>query len=53
MIIKSNNTFELVRTITDQLLLVVKGSDSQPVLRVWHVSKLDDALFEWERSTSS
>ncbi len=53
MIIKSNNTFELVRTITDQLLLVVKGSNSHSILRVWHVSKLDDALFEWERITSS
>ena len=51
MIIKSNNTFELVRTITDQLLLVVKGSYNKPVLRSWHVSKLDDALFEWERIT--
>tara|TARA_Y100001951_G_C11206733_1_gene220472 strand:+ start:341 stop:499 length:159 start_codon:yes stop_codon:yes gene_type:complete len=51
MIIRSNNTFELVRTITDQLLLVVKGPYKQPVLRSWHVSKLDEALSEWEDLT--
>ena len=39
MIIKSNSTFSLVQTMTDQLLLVVNGTVSQPVLRSWHISK--------------
>jgi len=51
MIIKSNSTFSLVQTITDQLLLVVNGTVFQPVLRSWHISKRDDALFEWDRIT--
>jgi len=51
MIIKSNSTFSLVQTITDQLLLVVNGTVSQPVLRTWHISQRDDALFEWDRIT--
>jgi len=51
MIIKSNSTFSLVQTITDQLLLVVNGTVSQPVLRSWHVSQKEDALFEWDRIT--
>jgi len=52
MIIKSNSTFSLVQTITDQLLLVVNGTYSQPVLRSWHISKKEDALYEWNRITS-
>ena len=51
MIIKSNKTFSLVQTITDQLLLVINGTISQPVLRVWHISKKEEALYEWERIT--
>ena len=51
MIIKSNQTFSLVQTITDQLLLVINGTVSQPVLRVWHLSKKEEALNEWERIT--
>ena len=51
MIIKSNKTFSLVQTITDQLLLVINGTVSQPVLRVWHISKKEEALYEWERIT--
>ena len=49
MIIKSNKRFSLIQTITDQLLLVVNGTVSQPVLRVWHISKKQEALNEWER----
>ena len=52
MIIKSNSTFLLVQTITDQLLLVVNGIYSQPVLRTWHISQKQDALYEWNRITS-
>jgi len=52
MIIKSNSTFSLVQTMTDQLLLVVNGTVSQPVLRIWHISQKEDALFEWNRITS-
>ena len=52
MIIKSNGTFSLVQTITDSILLVVNGTVSQPVLRSWHISKKDDALYEWNRITS-
>ena len=43
MIIKSNQRFSLIQTITDQLLLVVNGTVSRNftpvVLRVWHISK--------------
>ena len=57
MIIKSNQTFSLIQTITDQLLLVVNGTVSQNfnpvVLRVWHLSKKDEALYEWERISSA
>jgi len=52
MIIKSNSTFSLVQTITDSILLVVNGTDSQPVLRSWHTSQKEDALYEWNRITS-
>ena len=52
MIIKSNSTLSLVQTITDQLLLVVNGTYSQPVLRTWHISQKEDALYEWNRITS-
>ena len=52
MIIKSNNTFSLVQTLTDQILLVVNGIYSQPVLRTWHVSQKQDALYEWNKITS-
>ena len=52
MIIKSNSTFSLVQTITDQILLVVNGIYSQPVLRTWHVSQKQDALYEWNKITS-
>ena len=51
MIIKSNSTFSLVQTIADQLLLVVNGTVSQPVLRIWHISQKQDALQEWDRIT--
>tara|TARA_B100000378_G_scaffold277444_1_gene277779 strand:+ start:1533 stop:1691 length:159 start_codon:yes stop_codon:yes gene_type:complete len=51
MIIKSNSTFSLVQTITDQLLLVVNGTISQPVLRSWHISQKDDAINEFNRVT--
>ena len=55
MIIKTNKTFSLVQTITDQLLLVINGTVSQQftpkVLRVWHISKKEEALYEWERIT--
>mgnify|MGYP003141964980 CR=1 FL=1 len=51
MIIKSNSTFSLVQTITDQLLLVVNGIYSQPVLRSWHISQKDDAIYEFNRIT--
>ena len=51
MIIKWNSTFSLVQTMTDQLLLLVNGTVSQPVLRIWHISKKEDALFEWDRIT--
>ena len=51
MIIKSNSTFSLVQTMTDQLLLVVNGTVSQPVLRSWHISKKDDAINKFNRIT--
>jgi hypothetical protein len=51
MIIKSNSTFSLVQTITDQLLLVVNGTVSQPVLRSWNTSQKDDAINEFNRVT--
>ena len=37
--------------MTDSILLVVNGTVSQPVLRSWHVSQKEDALFEWDRIT--
>ena len=53
MILKSNQRFSLIQTITDQLLLVVNGTVSRNftpvVLRVWHISKKQEALDEWER----
>ena len=53
MILKSNQRFSLIQTITDQLLLVVNGTVSRNftpvVLRVWHLSKKQEALKEWER----
>ena len=49
MIIRSSSTFTLAQTITDQILLIVNGTVSQPVLRVWHISKKQEALKEWER----
>ncbi len=52
MIIKSNSTFLLVQTLTDQILLVVNGIYSQSVLKTWHVSQKQDALYEWNRITS-
>jgi hypothetical protein len=53
MIIKSNSTFSLVQTITDQLLLVVNGtvSNSQPVIKTWHISQKNDAINEFNRVT--
>ena len=47
MILKSNQRFSLVQTITDQILLIVNGTVSQPVLRVWPISKKQEALYEW------
>ena len=47
MILRSSNTFTLAQTITDQILLIVNGTVSQPVLRVWHISKKQEALYEW------
>mgnify|MGYP001308782050 CR=1 FL=1 len=46
MIIKENSTFKLVQTITDQILLVMKGIYSEPVLRVWHISQRKAAMNE-------
>jgi hypothetical protein len=53
MIIKSNSTFSLVQTMTDQLLLVVNGtvSNSQPVIKTWHISQKNDAINEFNRVT--
>ena len=51
VIIKSNNTFSLVQTMTDSILLIVNGIYSQPVLRTWHISQKQDALQEWDRIT--
>lgn len=51
MIIRSNSTFSLVKTITDQLLLVVNGTISQPVLRCWDISQENEAIKEFERIT--
>ena len=47
MILRSSNTFTLAQTVTDQILLIVNGTVSQPVLRVWHLSKKEEALYEW------
>ena len=52
MIIKSNSTFSLIQTITDQILLIVNGTYSQPVLRVWHISQKEDATLYWNRLIS-
>ena len=49
MIIKENNTFKLVQTITDQILLVMKGTQSEPVLRAWHISQREAAMNELRR----
>jgi len=49
MILRSSNTFTLAQTMTDQILLIVNGTVSQPVLRVWPISKKQEALNEWER----
>nr|BAR31075.1 hypothetical protein [uncultured Mediterranean phage uvMED] len=49
MIIKENSTFKLVQTITDQILLVMKGIYNEPVLRVWHISQKNEAMNELRR----
>ena len=49
MIIKENSNFKLVQTITDQILLVMKGIYSEPILRVWHISKKEAAMNELRR----
>ena len=49
MIIKENSTFKLVQTMTDQILLVMKGIYSEPVLRVWHISQKEAAMNELRR----
>jgi len=51
MINRSKSTFSLVQTITDQLLLVVNGTISQPVLRCWNISQKNEAIKEFERIT--
>ena len=51
MIIRSNSTFSLVQTLTDQLLLVVNGTISQQVLRCWNISQKNEAIKEFERIT--
>ena len=51
MIIRLKNNLLLLQTISDQLLLVVNGTISQPVLRCWHISKQDEAIKEFERIT--
>tara|TARA_Y100001973_G_C5163458_1_gene314781 strand:- start:936 stop:1097 length:162 start_codon:yes stop_codon:yes gene_type:complete len=43
-ILKSNSTFLLVQTLTDQILLIVNGTFSQPVLKIWHISDKKNAL---------
>ena len=43
-IIKANKTFLLVQTLTDQILLIVDGTISKPVLKVWHVSQKQNAI---------
>jgi len=43
-ILKSNSTFLLVQTLTDQILLIVNGTISQPVLKIWHISDKKNAL---------
>ena len=43
-VLKSNSTFLLVQTLTDQILLLVNGTISQPVLKVWHISDKKNAL---------
>ena len=49
MIIKENSTFKLVQTITDQILLVIKGIYDEPVLRIWHISQKNVAINEFNR----
>ena len=49
MIIKENSTFKLVQTMTDQILLVMKGIYSEPVLRVCHISQKNEAMNELRR----
>ena len=49
MIIKENSTFKLVQTITNQILLVMKGIYKEPVLRVWHISQKNEAMNELRR----
>jgi len=46
MIIKENSTFKLVQTMTDQILLVMKGIYSEPV---WHISQREAAMNELRR----
>ena len=43
-VLKSNSTFLLVQTLTDQILLIVNGTISQPVLKIWHISDKKNAL---------
>ena len=51
MIIRSNSTFSLVQTITDQLLLVVNSDTPGRPLRIWHISQKNEAIKEFERIT--
>jgi len=52
MIIRSKNNLLLLQTITDQLLLVVNGTISQPVLRCWDLSQKNEAIKEFKRITN-
>ena len=52
MIIRSNSTFSLVQTITDSILLVVNSDAPSRPLRIWHISKKDEAIKEFERITN-
>ena len=51
MIIRSKNNLLLLQTITDQLLLVVNSDAPGHPLRIWHISKKDEAIKEFERIT--
>ena len=51
MIIRSNSTFSLMQTITDQLLLVINGDATGRPLRIWHISQKNEAIKEFERIT--